>query len=853
MVLLTQHQDSLRSGFDPNETILTTTNVTGSTFGKIHEFLVDGSVYAQPLVASNVQLPGQSQALSVLYVATMHNSVYAFDAVNPGYKQLWHQKLGDSIQLPNSAIGPQGIDGNGKPSYKDIAWEVGILSTPVIDTDAGMIFVVATNQDASNNITHTLWKLGLDGSVLGQTQLSGSFGSKTFVSSQQLQRSGLALANNTVYIAFAAYGDQNPWQGWVLGYNADKITATTIPPDYVFCTQPNTDNNGAGIWQAGQGPAVDDSGNLYIMTGNGYNTQSNPNLNSTNPATNEYGCTVLKLNPNLTVGDYFAPMDAIDMSRVDDDLGSGGLLLIPGTNLVVGGGKRHNLYLMDRSNLGRHSTTQDNVLQKFEVEEANDPGSQYTHHIHGSPVYYQGPNGINLFVWPENMEMKQMSLTLPGGATSLAITARSNILDPDKFAGGTAGMPGGFMLVTCNGNPAAANTGVLWANHPYHGDANQAVRSGVLRAFDPENVATELWSSENNFTRDDLGNFAKFCAPTVVNGLVYQATMGGLQQTQKTQQQTNGTPALANQADKVLMLGWTDQNSALNTMISPDGLTWDTASLVTIPTQVSQFQPSLAFDPAGNTYIAWTDKAAQGSGRLNIMQSTDPALKTWTNPTTTNENSISGPALAFGNGKLFVAWTNTDTSKSISIASTTNGGQTWHNKVTLGETTSVRPSLVFNASTSTLVLSWSGQGNDELNFLEYTDLEGFTGGTKTILASQFTPFGFGVDYDATGSPVIAFTRQGSQGFLQTATSETQDISGLATTSTRFRWLFDDNQSSNDGPAVATFLGTVFIAWANAGLVNVAVLNRGSIGLYGLLGDSAAAQSSNSKAKLVVQP
>ncbi|KAK3938602.1 hypothetical protein QBC46DRAFT_317427 [Diplogelasinospora grovesii] len=843
MVILTQHQDNLRSGNNPNEKTLTTHNVTAAMFGKLREFAVDGSVYAQPLVACNVTLPGQTQPTNVLYVATMHNSVYGFDVTSlTGGKQLWHRKLGDPIQLPNPQVGPYN-GSTAPPAYKDIAWEVGIVSTPVIDTAAGVIFVVSTNQDQNNNITHTLWKLGLDGSILAATTpLSATYGTKTFVSNLQLQRAGLALANGLVYLAFAAYGDRAPWQGWVLGYDA-----STLVQKAVFCTQPNQEYDAAGIWQAGQAPAVDEQGNLYFMTGN---AEGKNDANGTNPTKNEFGCSVLKLSPTLQVVDYFCPFDANDMSRVDDDLGSGGILLIPGTNLVTGGGKRSALYLMDRSNLGKYSTSTDNVLQKFYVYEPNiDPQGTGTHHIHGSPVYYQGPNGVTLFCWPENMEMKQMSLTLPGGSTSLAITARSNVMDPDTFPGGTAGMPGGFMTVACNGNPAKAGTGVLWVNHPYQGDANQSVRPGVLRAFDPENVATELWSSRNNYARDDSGNFAKFCAPTVSNGFVFQPSMGGLQQRLAVGQATNYSPALASQADKLLMLAFTGPNGSINTMLSPDGLTWDPNSLGIIPNQASQFQPGLAFDSTtGTTYIAYTGTDTANDGSVNIAKSTDPGLKTWSDPVVTPGRSFTGPALAFGDGLLFVAWTGTDANKSINIASTNNGGQTWLQHQVLGETSGARPDLVFNSGRKTLTLSWSGQGNNFLNFIEYSDYANFAGAVKTILSTKTTAYGLSADVDpSTGSPVVAWVGpDAGANNINTVTSETQDYTSLTSPSTRFRLLYDNFQSSTDGPSICSFQGKVCIAWTyggqknnagqvTGGAVNTGVLSRGSVCVYGLLG------------------
>jgi hypothetical protein len=216
------------------------------------------------------------------------------------------------------------------------------------------------------------------------------------------------------------------------------------------------------------------------------------------------------------------------------------------------------------------------------------------------------------------------------------------------------------------------------------------------------------------------------------------------------------------------------------------------------------------------------------------MSSTDPALKTWGNHVTTHEGSISGPSLVFASGKLFVAWAGDNEGHSINIASTTDGGSSWHRKHTYSESTDVRPGLAFNATTNALVLSWAGRGNSELNFMEITDLEGLTPGNKTSISSQKTGTGFNVAYDAEGLPVVAFKGTDPNGWLNTATSEAASVSGFAASATRWRWLFDDNQSSDHGPTVASFKGGVFVAWENGQAINVAVLRRGSVCVYGLI-------------------
>jgi hypothetical protein len=325
-MIITQHNDNRRSGANLGETALKPSNVGGEAFGKLFELPVIGAVYAQPLFVPNLLI--RERRHNVLCVATMHNQVTAFDADAP-QAPLWQRRLAPSIQLPDPQIGDAG--------YRDIEWEVGILSTPVIDTVRRAIYLVTTAKEGNGSIIHQLWKLDL---TTGQdlhapATIGGSAGRAQFVSHKQLQRSALLLSQNKVYAAFASYGDiQKPYHGWVFAFDADTLT-----PLRTFCSspQPAGDQGEGGIWMAGQGPATDDAGNLYLMTGNG----------DFNPAIGNLGDCVLKLDPNLNRLDFFSPHNNAALDGGDKDLGSAGILAIPGTNLIIGGGKEAFLYLMD--------------------------------------------------------------------------------------------------------------------------------------------------------------------------------------------------------------------------------------------------------------------------------------------------------------------------------------------------------------------------------------------------------------------------------------------------------------------------------------------------------------------------
>lgn len=512
--VLTRHNDNNRTGAYLQETQLNTSNVN-QQFGKLFAYHVDGQIYAQPLYVSNMNM-ADGDTHNVVYVATMHNMVYAFDADNPvaDNSPLWSRSLGSSAPLPDPNIGPVGPQG--QSFYRDISVEVGIISTPVISLDKNVIYVVAFTK-VGNTYSHHLHALDLvtgEERMGGPVQIVGSVqgngydsknGTITFTSNRQIQRAALLLANNVVYIAFAAYGDAPPYHGWVFAYNA-----TTLQRMAVYNTTPN--GREGGIWQAGQGLVADGDNNIYFITGNGTFTIDARNL----------GCTIVKLKPNLSLADWFAPHNCVALTNGDQDLGSAGASLIPGTNLLLGGGKESKFYLIQRDHMGHfNANNDDQIVQSFYV---NLPGKDhYTHHIHSGPVYWNGPNGPWIYVWAENDYLK--AYHFDGEKFQVTPVSTSTTRDPQNVPGGSIGMPGGFLSISANGN--TPGTGIVWASHPYDQNANQAVVDGIMRAYDASDLTKELWNSKQNASRDDIGKFAKFCPPTVANGKVYVASFSG--------------------------------------------------------------------------------------------------------------------------------------------------------------------------------------------------------------------------------------------------------------------------------------------------------------------------------------
>ncbi|WP_049716198.1 hypothetical protein [Streptomyces caatingaensis] len=502
----TQHNDNRRTGANLRETALSPATVGPDTFGLLFSRAVDGHVYAQPLYLPGLELPGRV-VRNVVYVATMHNSVYAFDADDPAASApLWHASLGPSAPLPDPAIGPRG--------YRDIAVEVGIVGTPVVDRERGVLYAVAFTKESDGH-HHTLHALDvrtgrevLGGPVrIAATVRGGGDGSVdgriTFTSNRQLQRAALTLANGRVYTAFASYGDQGPYHGWVFGHDAGTLRRTGV-----FVTTPGTGLG--GVWQAGQGLAVDDEGDLYCVTGNGGFRADG----------SELGDCVVRLRPDLTVADWFSPFDNAALDAADADLGSAGPLLVPGTRLLLCGGKAGKFYLLDTRALGHfHPGSDSQIVQSFQV--AGPDGLR--HHIHGGAVHWSPRGGSWVYVWPENAFLR--AYRFAGGRLVTAPVSTSTTVDPTGVPGGSPGMPGGFLSVSAHGCDPA--TGLLWACHPYAKDANQAVVEGVVRVYRADDLTRELWNSRMVADRDDVGLFAKFVPPTVTNGKVYVATFSG--------------------------------------------------------------------------------------------------------------------------------------------------------------------------------------------------------------------------------------------------------------------------------------------------------------------------------------
>ena len=496
LYMLTQHNDNARTGANLRETVLNTSNVNVKTFGKLWTRDVDGYLYAQPLYVPRLTIPGKG-VHNVVFLATAHNSVYAFDADDPrAADPLWKINLGPSIPA----------DEVYKTKWTDMRVEIGITSTPVIDLTNKAIYVEAKTKEGGTYV-HRLHALDIttgkervgspvviQGSAAGTGEGSAN-GRISFEPVKHLQRAGLLLANGVVYLGFGSHADDPPFHGWIMGYDANTLARVCV-----FNVTPN--GTEGSVWQAGMGMAADSAGNIYAMTGNGtFDADSGGR---------DYGNSMLKLHPTpgtLTVLDYFTPYNQALLNIHDTDLGASGPLLVPGTTLIMGGGKNGWMYLTHRDALGHiHAGDDSQIAQTFQMTPGN---------IHGAPVYWNGPKGPMVYVWPEFDHLKALALNLTSGKLTETPASQSEVAVPD-------GMPGGFLSVSADGSKAG--TGIVWSCTPYDANANWETVPGIVRAYDASDLSHLLWDSKQNAGRDDVGMFAKFCPPTVINGRVYVST-----------------------------------------------------------------------------------------------------------------------------------------------------------------------------------------------------------------------------------------------------------------------------------------------------------------------------------------
>jgi len=495
--VVTYHNDIARTGQNLAETTLTLSNVNSSGFGKVFSVSVDGVIDAEPLYLSAVPVAHMGTH-NVLYAVTENDTVYAVDADTGA--ALWHVSL---LGQNESASGDHGCG--------QITPQIGIAATPVIDRGSGRhgtMYVVAMSKNSSNQYFQRVHALDITngkeefgGPVTIQAQFPGTGdnsknGFVVFDPAQYAERAGLLLLNHVIYTAWTSHCDDRPYTGWLIGYHAGSLAQTSI-----LNVTPN--GNEGAIWQAGGGLAATGK-DFFFLDGNGiFDTDLDANGF---PSQGDYGNAFVRVSTKsgqMAVADYFTMYNTVDESNADEDLGSGGVMVLPTMtdskgkkkNLVIGAGKDSNIYIVNRANMGKFNPNNDNAIYQ-EIDGAL-PGGMWA-----TPAYFNG----SVYFGPEGFQMRQFQFS----NAKLGTTPTSKSATYFEY-------PGTSPSISANGS---AN-GIVWAIEHVGG-------SDVLHAYDATNLGNELYNSNQAGSRDHFGTASHFGTPMIVNGKVYVGTSSGV-------------------------------------------------------------------------------------------------------------------------------------------------------------------------------------------------------------------------------------------------------------------------------------------------------------------------------------
>lgn len=499
----THHADKFRSGVNSQELALSPSTVNKNTFGKLFSRSVDGQIYAQPLVVTNLTIAGGRH--NVAYVATEHGSVYAFDADGKITSPFWHRSF------INPSAGVMTIP---KPSSGLIEPEISITGTPAIDGPSGTIYVAVSTEEGGK-IVHRLHALSITsgaekfgGPIVIAGSVSGTYpalavnGRLAFAAQRQFQRPALLFLNGVVYIAFGSFGDALPYNGWLFAYSAQGTGV--LHQVGIFCTSP--DKGASSIWQSGGGPAADTSGNIYVAVGNG--------VFDLNTGGRDAGNSVLKLalqSTGFKLLDYFTPADQAQLNTNDLDLGTSGPMLpafqsgATDPDLMIEGGKDGNIYLVNRDNMGKFNSSANSNVETLPAGRPDPINGLFSIPAALGTSIYFGEVGepLELFIFSRGLLS-----TAPAAQTA------------NSFP-----FPGTTPMISANGSSNV----IVWALDlsRYIGNNNPNPGPAVLHAYRGSNL-TELYNSTQAGTRDQAGVAIKFTAPTISNGRVYVGTANQL-------------------------------------------------------------------------------------------------------------------------------------------------------------------------------------------------------------------------------------------------------------------------------------------------------------------------------------
>lgn len=505
--VLTQHNDLTRSGWNNKETLLKPSNVNVRQFGKIFSVPIDDNMFAQVLIPCNVNIAGGMHNVAV--AATVNNTVYAFDAENGNI--FWSKNFTPVglrvVQNTDFAKCQGGING-------DIAKNVGIIGTPVIDSITQTLYFVARATDApitsgiGNYYTYlhaVNIKTGKDkpnspvlisGSVPG-TGPDAVNGLVPFNPQHQNQRLALTLYKGTVFVGFSSHCDWLPYHGWIFGYDA-----ATLSKKLVYNTTP--DANGGGIWESGGGIAIDNNGYMYIVTGNGEDGGIGKDGDPLDLSNRAQSAVKLKItDTGLIPIDFFTPSNYKTLNMgADLDYGSMASFLIPNSHFYFTGAKDGYIYMLNTNNMGGFHASGDKISQNLGL------GTAVL--MRCSPGYYRSQKNEFVYVWSEQSQLKALPFNRSTGKFDIE-KLKTGLITADKHSAN----------ISTSSNDLKNGTGIVWISRP------APYSSQILSALDADDITKELWNSTQNLKRDSAGGFMKFAVPSVANGKVYLANNTG--------------------------------------------------------------------------------------------------------------------------------------------------------------------------------------------------------------------------------------------------------------------------------------------------------------------------------------
>jgi len=491
--VLTSQVDNFRTNANVHEKRLRPSNVNVASFGRLFSRRVEGDIFAQPLFVPSVNIPKIGKR-DVVFVATEHDMVYAFDTAGESDTPIWRTSFADAAK----GVTPVPAQEVQCPFIQP---EVGITSTPVIDLSSATLYVlartkengrylqrlhalnIATGRERSNS------PIVIEASVPGRGTASVN-GKVRFDPLRESPRAALLLSRGQVYLTWGSSCDVGPYHGWVMAYDAHTLAQTAV-----LNTTP--DGGEGGIWQSDAGPAADEQGNIFIETGNG-DFNVGPRSNG-----RDYGDSSLKVRLDhgmMSVHDYFTPYNERELNAKDWDLGSQGPVLFddpggPRKHLLVVAGKEGRLYLLDRDRMGQHGTQSDNIIQSIKLPAAYGAAAYWNGH-----VFYTDYKFITHDFELDRGKLTQKAVTKP--MASLAATP----------------------AVSSDGS----KNGIVWVLSTKMWNESFVDKPAVLHAYDTKDIAHELYNSEQRSERDRAGMTVRFAVPTVANGYVFVGTRGRL-------------------------------------------------------------------------------------------------------------------------------------------------------------------------------------------------------------------------------------------------------------------------------------------------------------------------------------